>query len=104
MRDKFQGSPNVIKCLCGSSTDSHPLIFRWSNLTGDSLNLVEQFDQARHLSWRSPRELGPGFICDSVLASFLSSLGNTFDLRSEPKRVDPSTVGKEVGHPLILKI
>ena len=29
VRDKFQESPDVIKGLCGSSTDSHPIIFRW---------------------------------------------------------------------------
>ena len=28
VKDKFQGSPNVIKDLCGSSTDSYPIIFR----------------------------------------------------------------------------
>ena len=28
VKDKFQGSPNVIKGLCGSSTDSYPIIFR----------------------------------------------------------------------------
>ena len=27
VKDKFQGSPDVIKGLCGSSTDSHPIIF-----------------------------------------------------------------------------
>ena len=54
VKDKFQGSSNVIKGLCGSSIDSHPIIFCWANLKGDSLNLVELFDQARHLSWRSP--------------------------------------------------
>jgi len=70
----------VIKGLCGNSTDSHPIIFRWANLKGGSLNLVELFDQARHLSWRSPREFSPRFACDSVLASFFSSPGNIFDL------------------------
>ena len=54
VKDKFQGSSNVIKGLCGSSTDSHPIIFCWANLKGESLNLVELFDQARHLSWHSP--------------------------------------------------
>ena len=48
VKDKFQGSPEVIKGLCGSYTDSHPIIFCWSNLKGGSLNLVELFDQARH--------------------------------------------------------
>ena len=81
MKDKFQGSPDVIKGLSGSSTNSHPSIFCWSNLKGDNLNLVELFDQAGHLSWHSPREFSPRFSCDSVLASFLSSPGNTFDLR-----------------------
>ena len=28
VKDKFQGSPNVIKGLCGNSTDSYPIIFR----------------------------------------------------------------------------
>ena len=27
VKDKFQGSPNVIKGLCGSSSDSYPIIF-----------------------------------------------------------------------------
>ena len=81
VKDKFQGSPDMIKGLCGSSTDSHPTIFRWANLKGGSLNLVELFDQARHLSWCSPREFSLRFACDSVLASFLNSSGNTFDLR-----------------------
>ena len=27
VKDKFQGSPNVIKGLCGSSTNSYPIIF-----------------------------------------------------------------------------
>ena len=80
VKDKFQGSPDVIKGLCGSSTNSHPIIFRWANLKDDSLNLVELFDQARHLSWRSPREFSPRFSCDSALASFLNFLGNSFDL------------------------
>ena len=30
---------------------------------------------------RSPREFGPGFACDSILSSFLTSLGNIFYLR-----------------------
>ena len=55
VKDKFQGSPYVIKGLCGSSTDSHPIIFRWTSLKGGGLNLVELFDQAGHLYWRSPR-------------------------------------------------
>ena len=79
-KDKFQGSLDLIKGLCGSSTDSHPPIFRWSNLKGGSLNLVGLFNQAGHLSWRSPRDFSPEFACDSMLASFLSSPGNTFDL------------------------
>ena len=81
VKDKFQGSPDVIKGLCGNSTDSHPIIFRWANLKGGSLNLVELFNQAGHLSWHSPREFNPKFACDSVLAFFLNFLGNTFDLR-----------------------
>ena len=55
VKDKFQGSPDVIKGLCGSSTDSHPIIFRWTSLKGGGLNLVKLFDQAGHLYWRSPR-------------------------------------------------
>ena len=81
VKDKFQGSPDVVKGLCGSLTDSHPIIFRWLSLKGGSLNLVELFDQVGHLRWRSPWEFGPGFVCDSVLSPFLTSTGNTFDLR-----------------------
>ena len=81
VKDKFQGSPDVIKGLCGSSTNSHPIIFHWVSLKGASLNLVELFDQVGHLNWRSPREFSPRFACNSVLASFLNSPGNTFDLR-----------------------
>ena len=80
LKDKFQGSLDMIKGLCGSSIDSHPIIFRWANLKGGNLNLVELFDQAEHLSWHSPREFSPRFACDSVLASFLNSPRNTFDL------------------------
>ena len=82
VKDKFQGSPDVIKGLCGSSTDNHPIIFRWANLKGGSLNLVELFDQAGHLSWRSPQEFNPEFACDFVLASFPNSPRNTFNLCS----------------------
>ena len=81
VKEKFQGSPDVIKGLCGSSTDSHPIIFRWTSLKGGGLNLVELFDQAGHLHWRSPREFGPRFACDSVLSFFLTSPGYTFNLR-----------------------
>ena len=81
VKDKFQGSSDVVKGLYSSSTDSHPIIFRWLNLKGSSLNLVELFDQASHLHWRSPREFGLGFVYDSVLSPFLTSTGNTFDLR-----------------------
>ena len=49
VKDKFQGSPGVVKGLYGSSTDSHLIIFRWLNMKGGSLNLVELFDQAGHL-------------------------------------------------------
>ena len=80
VKDKFQGSPDIVKGLCGNSTDAFPIIFRWISLKGGGLNLVELFDQAGNLHWRSPREFGPGFACDSVLSSFLSSTGNTFDL------------------------
>ena len=70
----------MIKGLCGSSTDSSPIIFRWTNLKGGNLNLVKLFDQEGHLSWHSPREFNLRFACDSVLVSFLNSPGNTFDL------------------------
>ena len=49
-------------------------------MKGGGLNL-ELFDQAGNLRWRSPREFGPGFACDSMLSSFLTSTRNTFDLR-----------------------
>ena len=81
VKDKFKGSPDVVKGLCGSSTDSHPIIFRWLSLKGGSLNLVKLFDQIGHLHWCSPREFGLGFVCDFVLSPFLTSTGNTFDLR-----------------------
>ena len=81
VKDKFQGSPDIIKGLCGSSTDTIPIIFHWISLKGGNLNLIELFDQAGHLHWRSPREFSPGFACDSVLSSFLTSTRNTFDLR-----------------------
>ena len=45
VKDKFQGSPDMIKGLCGNSIDSHPIIFPWSNLRGGILNLVELFDR-----------------------------------------------------------
>ena len=80
VKDKFQGSPDVIKSLCGSSTNGHPIIFPWSNFKGDNFNLIELIDQAWHLSWRSPREFSPEFACDSILSSFLNTLGHTFDL------------------------
>ena len=81
VKDKFQGSPDVVKGLCGSSTDSHPIIFLWLSLKDGSLNLVKLFDQIGHLHWCSPREFGLGFVCDFVLSPFLTSTGNTFDLR-----------------------
>ena len=80
VKDKFHGSLDVVKGLCGSSIDSHPIIFRWLSLKGGSLNLVELFDQAGHLHWISLREFGLGFVCDFVLSSFLTFTGNTFDL------------------------
>ena len=85
VKDKFQGFPDVVKGLCGNSTDSHPNIFHWLSLKGGSLNLVELFDQAGHLHWRSPREFGRGFVCDSVLSSFLTFTGNTIDLHRGDK-------------------
>ena len=80
VKDKFQGSPDVIKGLCGSSTDNHPIIFCWASLKGGGLNLFELFDQVGHLRWYSPLEFGLRFACDSVLASFLNFPGNAFDL------------------------
>ena len=44
VKDKFQGSLDVIKGLCGSSIDSHPIIFHWASLKGGGLNLVKLFD------------------------------------------------------------
>ena len=81
VKDKFQGSLDIVKGLCGNSTDTFPIIFHWTSLKGGGLNLVELFDQAGKFRWRSPREFGPGFACDSVLSSFLTSTGDTFDLR-----------------------
>jgi len=49
VKDKFQGSPDIIKGLCGNSTNTFPIIFCWISLKGGSLNLVELFNQARHL-------------------------------------------------------
>ena len=43
--------------------------------------MVELFDQAGHLHWRFPWEFDLGFAWDSILPSFLTSTGNTFDLR-----------------------
>ena len=80
VKDTFQGFPNVIKRLCGSSTNSHPIIFCWANLKGGNLNFVELFDQAGHLSWHSPWEFCLRFPWDSMLTSFLNSPRNTFDL------------------------
>ena len=44
VKDKFQGSPDIIKGLYGNSTDTFPIIFRWISLRGGRLNLVELFD------------------------------------------------------------
>ena len=74
-----------MKGLYGNSTDAFPIIFHWISLKGGGLNLVELFDQAGKLHWRSPREFGLGFACDSALSYFLSSTGNTFDLRHGDK-------------------
>ena len=81
VKDKFQGSLDIVKGFCGNLTDTFPIIFRWISLKGGGLNLVELFDQAGNLQWRFPREFGLGFACDFVLSSFLTSTGNTFDLR-----------------------
>ena len=80
VKDKFQGSPDIDKGLCGNSTNTFPIIFRWISLKGGGLNLVELFDQAGNLHKSSPREFGPSFACDSVLSCFLASIRNTFDL------------------------
>ena len=87
VKDKFQGSPDIVKGLCGNSTDTFPIIFRWISLKGGGLNLVELFDQAGNLQWRSPREFGPGFACNFVSSSFLNSTGNTFDLRCDDEGI-----------------
>ena len=79
VKNKFQGSPDIVEGLCGNLTDTFPIIFHWISLKGGGLNLVELFDQAGNLRWRSPREFGPSFACDSVLSSFLTSTSNTFD-------------------------
>ena len=42
--DKFQGSPNIIKGLCGSLIDGHSIIFRQANLKGVDTDLIELFD------------------------------------------------------------
>ena len=80
VKDKFQGSPDIDKGLCGNSTNTFPIIFRWISLKGGGLNLVELFDQAGNLHKSSPREFGPSFAYDSVLSCFLASIRNTFDL------------------------
>ena len=49
VKDKFQGSPDIVKGLCGNSTDTFSIIFRWISLKGGGLNLVELFDQAGNL-------------------------------------------------------
>lgn len=81
MKDKFQRSPDIIKGLCGSLIDGHPIIFRWANLKGVDTNLIELFDQKGHLSWCSPREYGAKFACDSASSSILNSPGYKSDLR-----------------------
>ena len=54
VKNKFEGSPDVIKGLCGSFIDGHLIIFRWSNLKGGNVNLMKLFDQRGHLNWSSP--------------------------------------------------
>ena len=49
MKEKFQGSPDIVKGLCGNLIDTFPIIFRWISLKGGGLNLVELFDQAGNL-------------------------------------------------------
>ena len=44
VKDKFHGSPDIIKGLYVNSTDTFPIIFRWISLRGGRLNLVELFD------------------------------------------------------------
>ena len=53
VKDKFQGSPIIVKGLCGNSTNTFPIIFCWISLKGGGLNLVELFDKAGNLHWRS---------------------------------------------------
>ena len=55
VKDKFQGSLDIIKGLCRSSTDGHPIIFLWANLKGLDTNLIELFNPKGHLCWCSPR-------------------------------------------------
>ena len=55
VKDKFQGSPDIVKGLCGNFTDAFSIIFCWISLKGGGLNLVELFDHAGSLYWRSPR-------------------------------------------------
>ena len=81
VKDKFQGSLDVVNCLCGSSTNSHPIIFRWLSLKGDSLDLVELLTRQVICIGVLPGSLAPVFFCDSVLSPFLTSTRNTFDLR-----------------------
>ena len=38
---KFQGSPDIVKGLCGNSTDTFPIFFPWISLKGGGLKLVE---------------------------------------------------------------
>lgn len=80
VKDKFQGSLDLLKGLCRSSTDGHPIIFLWANLKGVDTNLIDLFDQRGHLSWRSPCEFRAKFACDSALSSLLNSPSHTFDL------------------------
>ena len=44
VKDKFHGSLDMIKGLCGSSIDNHLIIFHWFNLKGGCLSLVELFN------------------------------------------------------------
>ena len=40
VKDKFQGSPDIVKGLYGNSTDTFPIIFCWISLKGGGLDLL----------------------------------------------------------------
>lgn len=84
VKDKFQGSPDIIKRLGGSSIDGNPIIFRWANLEGWETNLIELFDQKSHLSWRCGlMELQPKL----GLRTILGALGQPLTHMNPPTRL-----------------